>query len=273
MSTDRTDAPPPDLRIVPTTSLQPHEEHDSQRAEPLIERLRTAPLFTNPPVAAPLDADTYVILDGANRCYAFGQLHYPHILIQLVSYDSGYVDLKTWRHIISAWDIDALLAGLARIHAVEISSGPNAGAIAHIHLRDGRLLAVCTPLTGTHQRHAALREVVRVYQRSAVLHRTALTEPNDIWPLYPDSVALVVFPHCQPADILAAARHQAFMPPGISRHIIHGRALKMNYPFDLLRDLQMPLSEKNDHLRRWVQNKLANRQVRYYAEATYQFDE
>jgi hypothetical protein len=33
------------------------------------------------------------------------------------------------------------------------------------------------------------------------------------------------------------------------------------------------LRDKNEALQSWVQQKLANRQVRYYAEATYQFDE
>jgi hypothetical protein len=32
-------------------------------------------------------------LDGANRCYAFKELGYPHILVQVVSYDNSYVEL------------------------------------------------------------------------------------------------------------------------------------------------------------------------------------
>ena len=40
-----------------------------------------------------------------------------------------------------------------------------------------------------------------------------------------------------------------------------------------LRDPATPLERKNARLLEWLQTKLANRQVRYYAEATYQFDE
>jgi hypothetical protein len=72
---------------------------------------------------------------------------------------------------------------------------------------------------------------------------------------------------------MAAAQYKAFLPPGISRHIIHGRALRVNYPLDVLSDANKNLVSKNDDLNAWIQHKLANRQVRYYAEATYQFDE
>jgi hypothetical protein len=114
---------------------------------------------------------------------------------------------------------------------------------------------------------------VRVYQRNAILHRTALSEPADIWRLYPEAAALVSFPSYQRPDILAAARQKAFLPPGISRHIIHGRALRVNYPIDWLRDTGVSLEDKNAQLERWMQDKLSRRHVRYYAEATYQFDE
>jgi hypothetical protein len=100
-----------------------------------------------------------------------------------------------------------------------------------------------------------------------------MAEPEDIWPLYPEAIALVVFPQYQPVDIIAAAKYQAFLPPGISRHIVHGRALRVNYPLDALRDKSASLKEKNAALRVWMQQKLAHRAIRYYAETTYQFDE
>ncbi len=118
-----------------------------------------------------------------------------------------------------------------------------------------------------------LREVVACYQQNARLHRTALTDPEAIWPLYPETTALFVFAPYSPADIIQAAQDHAYLPPGISRHIVQGRALRVNYPLAELRDPATPLERKNAHLLEWLQNKLANRQVRYYAEATYQFDE
>ncbi|MCA9906825.1 MAG: hypothetical protein KC547_23380, partial [Anaerolineae bacterium] len=64
-----------------------------------------------------------------------------------------------------------------------------------------------------------------------------------------------------------------FLPPGISRHIVHGRAIRVNYPLDALRDSSLTLDDKNARLQDWIRHRLASRAVRYYAEATYQFDE
>lgn len=273
MSPTRTDAPPPDLRIVLTDSLHPHEEHDSQRSLPLIERLRTESVVINPPIVAPFGASQYVILDGANRYHAFSHLHYPHILVQVTSYESGYVELRTWHHVVSRWTPDEFLKHLNDLPEIRCVEHQDANAIAHILFRDGRVVALVAAVENTHERNAALRKVVSIYQRHAVLQRTALSEPLDIWPLHPEACAIVTFPAYTPADIVAAARNRAFLPPGISRHIIHGRALRLNYPLDALRDTNTRLLEKNAQLAAWIQAKLENRSVRYYAEATYQFDE
>jgi hypothetical protein len=256
-----------------TESLHPHEENDSQRSLPLIERLQTDSVVINPPIVAPFGASQYVILDGANRYHAFSHLHYPHILVQVTSYDSGYVELKTWQHVISKWTQNDFLSQLHALPEIRCVEHQDTDAIAHILFRDGRVLAVVPAVENTHERNAALRKVVSIYQRSSVLQRTALSEPMDIWPLYPDAFAIITFPAYVPADIIAAARHNAFLPPGISRHIIHGRALRLNYPLAALRDKHTRLIDKNAQLAAWVQTKLENRSVRYYAEATYQFDE
>jgi hypothetical protein len=273
MQMAHTDAPVPDLRIVLTESLHPHEEFDTQRANPLIERLQREDTMINPPIVAPMGVSQFVILDGANRCHAFSLLEYPHILVQVTSYDSGYVELGTWRHIVSGWGANEFIQHLANLADVEIAEGQDARAIAHILFRDARIIALRAPVQSTHERNAVLRDVVRVYQQNATLYRTAISEPEDIWPLYEDAIAIVVFPHYQPADIIAAAKHKAYLPPGISRHIVHGRALRINYPLDDLRRKNDALSVKNEALKQWLQGKFAKRQIRYYSEATYQFDE
>ncbi len=273
MSLNQTDAPQPDLRIVLTETLHPHEEHDSQRSQPLMDRLASETMVINPPIVAPMGASQYLVLDGANRFHAFSHLGYPHILVQVAPYESGYVELKTWRHLVCDWQQDELIEHIKQLDDIQIIEGQDRSAIAHILLRDNRVLALISPVENTHERNAALRQVVSIYQQNATLQRTALVEPSDIWGLHPTAIAIFEFPHYQPADIIAAARYNAYLPPGISRHIIQGRALKVNYPLDLLRDEKTNLSEKNEQLREWVQGKLATRQIRYYAESSYLFDE
>lgn len=267
------DAPQPDLRIVLTEMLHPHEEHDSQRSRPLMERLSKETVVINPPIVAPMGASQLLVLDGANRFHAFSHLGYPHILVQVAPYDSGFVELKTWRHLVCDWRFEDLVQHINQLGDIQITKGQNSSAIAHIIARTGDVWAMTSPVDNTHERNAALRRVVAVYQQNATLQRTALAEPEEIWQLHPTAIAIIEFPHYQPADIIAAARFRAYLPPGISRHIIQGRALKVNYPLEILRDKSTSLSDKNQQLQAWVQQKLTNRQIRYYAESSYLFDE
>lgn len=265
--------PPPILRIVPTTRLFPHEDHDSQRSEPLIRRISVEKHMINPPIVAPMNGDDYVILDGANRVFAFSALQYPHILVQIASYDSGYVQLETWHHLVGGWTMADFIEHLRQLPDIHIIEGHDAQAIAHITFKEGLVLSLRAPAETVFERNAALRQFVSVYQRNATLHRTALDLPEDNWELHPDAIAMVVFPRYKPADIIAAAKARAFLPAGVSRHIVFGRAIRVNYPIELLRDPHTSLEAKNQKLLSWIQEKMARRQVRYYAEATYQFDE
>ena len=202
-------APVPDLRIVTTDSLLAHEEHDTQRSAPLINNIGRAEFLMNPPIVAPMDDDRYVILDGANRCFAFQYLGYPHILAQVVNYESGYVALDVWHHIISQWTIGEFLEGIRQIKGVQLAGEATAGLLAHILMPDNTSLAVVANVNTLHERNALLRQVVSLYQRQAVLDRTAISEPHQIFPLYPKAMALVVFPKYTPEDIIAAAKQQA----------------------------------------------------------------
>lgn len=269
---DQRGTPAPHLEIVPAESLLPHEEHDSQRSEPLVERLRTEEFIINPPIVAPVNDHEYVILDGANRCHAFRVIGCPHMLVQIVHYHSGDVELYTWQHVVCAWNSESLLQHIAALPEIDIVTGYDTHAIAHILTRH-HTYALLSSASNHQQRNALLREVVHIYQRNAVLHRTSLAAPEEVWPLYEDAVAVVIFPQYQPADIITAAIQQAYLPPGISRHIVHGRALRVNYPIARLRDEQTELATKNAELRQWVQHRYARRQVRFYAESTFQFDE
>ncbi len=268
-----TSAPPPDLRLLPVDSIFPHEEHDSQRSEPLLNVLREADVFTNPPIVAPMDDNQFVVLDGANRYHCFRELGYEHLLVQVAAYNESFVELGVWQHIISGWQQDAFLDALTHLPDVGIRQGWDYQAVAQILTYDGTVLSIDAPGETIIERNRTLRQIVHVYQRQATLSRTAISDPTAIWPLYPDAIALVLFPAYEPEDIIAAAQQEAFLPPGVSRHIINGRALKLNYPMARIQATGVSLEEKNRHLQNWFREKLAQRAIRYYAESTYIFDE
>ncbi len=272
MNTNPISAPPPDLRIVAIDDVMPHEKSDEQRSLPLMERLRNAASYTNPPIVAEIPGGRYVLMDGANRHYSLKRLDFEHILVQVVDYNSDFVELGVWQHIVSDWVTADFVAQLESIDGIDIRDGWETSAVAQVLLHEGPVYSIHASVDNVLQRNETLRQVVEAYHHHATLYRTPLTDPTEIWSLYPSGIALVMFPGCQPQNIIEAATKRAYFPPGVSRHIIHGRALKLNYPMHKLRD-DLPLKEKNRDLRQWLQQKLANRGVRYYAESTYQFDE
>jgi hypothetical protein len=265
-------APPPNLRIVEIENVLPHEKSDVQRSTPLIERIRQATYFTNPPVVAEINQDRYVLMDGANRHNSLRHLKYPHLLVQIADYDSDFIELGVWQHIVSDWDANHFIQQLENIDGIDVMDGWNSNAVAQILLREGPVYGIHAQVDSIVERNFTLRRVVETYHNNATLYRTPLTDPTQIWSLYPNAIALVMFPSYEPQNIIDAATNQAYLPPGVSRHIIHGRALKLNYPLEKLRE-NLPLEQKNEQLQQWMMEKLANRSVRYYAEATYQFDE
>ncbi len=272
MNSNPLSAPPPLLRIVPLEAVLPHELGDVQRSQPLIARLSAARVFTNPPIVASIDRDRYVLMDGSNRHSAFAALGFEQILAQIAEYGSDQVALDVWQHIVSDWDADSLLQMLGELDGIELAEGSDDGALARIVLRDGGVYSIHAPARNLAMRNAALRQLVDGYHARATLYRTPLTAPAQIWSLFPRGVAIVLFPRYEPGDIIKAALQSAYLPPGISRHIIHGRALNLSYPMARLR-AKASLEAKNLELQAWLETQYAKRSVRYYAESTYHFDE
>src|SRR5258708_3214757 len=272
----------PDLRIVPLGSLVPHEEHDAQRSDPLIERIRAAGTWLNPPVVAPMGDGRFVILDGANRHYALGALGYQYILVQVVDYESDMVQLETWHHVISGMKPSQFLHNVRQVNGLNVQCvdllDARAGlarreVLAYAVLEDMQAYTIQASVRTLAEQTALLRHIVDTYKQRGVLNRIRTDTLSQARTLYPDAMAIVVFPHYQPVEIVVAAREGAHLPPGISRHIISGRAMRLHYPLDAFRDDGDSLEAKNERLRLWVQERIAAQHVRYYAEPTYLFDE
>ena len=264
--------PPPTLRIVHVRDILPHEKSDVQRSHPLMDRIKRAEYFTNPPLVGELTDGRYVLMDGSNRHVSMIMLGFEHILTQVVDYDSDFVELGVWQHIVADWDSRQLLSALQAIDSVRIRDGWDADAVAQVLLHDGPVHSIHAATGCLAERNATLRQVVASYHNSATLYRTPLTDPGQIWSLFPSGFALVMFPSYQPQDIMDAALQRAYLPPGVSRHIIHGRALNVNYPMEKLR-ASLPLQEKNEIFQEWMRQQYARRSVRFYAESTFQFAE
>jgi len=269
------EVPFPDLRIVETSAVLPHEDHDSQRSAPLIERLRHETTMINPPIVSPLSGGRYVVLDGANRVFAFRHLHLPHILVQIAPYDGGMVELSTWHHVICERPAEDILTRIRSIQELFLTRDPieNAQPAATLFSRHGEQWSAGLHEDSLEQRNRAMRALVQTYQHGAVLQRTTSTMLDQVWHLHPTGTLMIRFRDYSAADIVRSAETDQLLPAGVSRHIVHGRAIRLNFPLDRLRSTDVSLEQKNIDLLDWVRERIAKRQMRLYAEATYQFDE
>ncbi len=106
----------PTLQVLPVAQLLLHEQHDTQRSEPLLLRLQQEGVLKNPPIVAPIvtngggaQEQRYVVLDGANRVTVVRALGIAHIAAQVVDYEDPELVLDTWHHLIKGMESQRLL--------------------------------------------------------------------------------------------------------------------------------------------------------------------
>ncbi len=274
----------PDLRIVPLDRLVEHEYNDVQRTAPLARRLANETYLKNPPIATPLDDGDprYVVLDGANRTLALSSLGYAHCLVQVTRYEPPFVMLSTWHHLVTDIGLEAFSSELDAIEGLEFREidllHARAGLarrdfIAYTIRADGTVYAASTPGSSTiHQKNQLLNAMVDTYKERGGLFRATTDNLDEARRLYPALTGLVIFPNYEPSEVMALARDGELLPTGLTRHLIQGRTLRVNYP---LAELKSPdsLEAKNARLHEWLTAKMTSKEVRFYAESTYLFDE
>lgn len=275
----------PDLRIVALHTLVEHEYNDDQRTAPLARRLQAEGILKNPPIVAPLGDDDprFVVLDGANRTTALQSLGYSHALVQVVKYGPPDVVLTTWHHLVTGMDPGEFIARLGTVDGVRLRPTDLLHARAGLARRevllyviraDGQAFVASTetPRRTVHEQNRLLNALVDTYKTRGQIHRAMADNDEEARRLFSDLAGLVVFPNYDIAEVLTLARDGELLPTGLTRHLIHGRALRINYPLDELQSSDS-LEEKNARLRDWMRNKLASKEVRYYGERTFSFDE
>ncbi|MFL5803966.1 MAG: hypothetical protein ACJ8CR_19755 [Roseiflexaceae bacterium] len=273
-------APFPDLQVVPLERCVLHEETDTDRVARLVARISADGVLRNPPILGRhAGLDMLIVLDGATRVTALRILGAPHILAQVVDYDAAAVELHTWSHVLSGITLDMLEQALASetliqerpcdAHAAELALHRRE-TLAYLADRAGHCLTLGSAPDIVGQA-AALRRLFAAYTDRATIARVP---PNE-WRLRlqeGEASLAVIFPVHTKADLLALARSDMVLPAGITRHIIPGRALRINAPLDLMHDRRR-LDEKQAWLDAWLRKRRADRGVRYYAEPTFLFDE
>lgn len=274
----------PNLRILPTEKLVPHEWHDEQRAKPLIERLRASGVLRNPPVVSPFDdaSQRYMVLDGANRSVAFKQMGIPHILAQVVPANDPGLELHTWNHVLWNWDTQKFLESVQKIEGISLRQIDPAVKRPQSRWPQKTLVWLQTPKgdafiarSQPEDLSSRVRKLVQIsdcYMSKAQLDRTMVQQVSELNGKPENLTALVVYPPFKPTEVLELCKQGILLPPGITRFTISPRALRVNYPLDELSS-NKSIEAKNEALVRWVNERVARKGVRNYAEATVLYDE
>jgi len=270
----------PELQIVPTESLQPHEEIEARRAQRLIRSLQTEGFLKNPPVVLQIREapDRYVVLDGANRTTAFKQMGFPHILVQIAR--SG-VEVMSWNHVLRGENSAPLLEAIrgladARLTPTDPQRAPAAlqtrQSLMYLVVPGGEVWQLESPELQLGARVELLGKVVKLSERGFRRERTGAEDLNGLVKLYPDLSCLIVYPRFEVRDVIEVAASGGLFPSGTTRFLISPRALRVNFPLATLAD-RSPLESKRQVLDEWIRERVEQRRVRYYAESTFLFDE
>ena len=277
----------PTLQVLPVAHLLLHEQHDTQRSEPLQLRLQQEGVLKNPSIVAPIagnggasDELRYVVLDGANRVTVMRALGIAHIAAQVVDYEDPELVLDTWHHLIKGMQGQRLLDLLRALDCASLRQTDLMQARALLARRDivafvqtvEREVWVVECRGDLHACNHCLNEVVNAYKSEARIFRANTDHLDELLPLYEAVTALIVFPRFAPAEVMELARVGACLPAGITRHLIPRRALRINLPLDVLRS-PASLAEKNLWLADWMKQKVAAKTARFYQESTFLFDE
>jgi hypothetical protein len=272
----------PDLRIVATDSLQPHEQIDPSRFPALEDSLRREGILKDPPVVLPVtnQPDRYIVLDGATRTTAFQSMKIPSILVQVVRPDVDRLKLLTWNQVLLEADEDSLLSELVQMNKIELKEihpedhppGDFSGeCIARLALTNGRMWWVSGWKKGLVESVSFLTRLMDICREYSQIERTDVEEVSELDDIYPNLTGLLILRSFRVEDIVTLAEAGKRIPAGLTRFVVFPRALRLNYPIDILSSSRS-LEEKQEHLEEWINQRIRNRQVRYYAESTYLYD-
>lgn len=269
----------PRLRVWPLDRLLLHEEADPTRVARLAEALQRDGVLRNPPVVAPIGRGRAVVLDGANRVTALRALRLPHAVVQEIAYEDPGVRLSVWRHYVRE-DVPGTLRAAAATAAPDSTARAGDAAEAESRITAGEALAavvdaeggvVLLRTGGDKFGTELLRRLAALYRDAPAVQRVERGALAEMEAAYGRG-ALVMFRRFAKADILALARDGGRLPAGITRHVIPGRALRLNTPLAWLSgrvDTAAAQAALDAQLRqRWQAHG-----VRYYAEPAFLFDE
>ena len=266
----------PDLRLVPLSSIELQEEAEGVRLEGLISAFQKSQTLKDPPIVAKGLGKKLIQLDGTNRINVLRKLGCSHVVVQMVDYnDTSQVLIKSWVHVSKvnkAFFIKKLkaLKG-AKTESFKIGLGVTLTghplAAASIIFRDGNGLSL---YANSHlfKRVKLMRRVVKLYgeliERDRQVSIESMEQLSAFFAKHKDKNVALFFPSFSSHEIYTLMEKDLVLPTGITRHIINGRVLRINYPISMLKK-EVSLRKKE----RYFKDFLTGLNFRFYEESTF----
>ncbi|MGH3649180.1 MAG: hypothetical protein ACRDU9_00610 [Acidimicrobiia bacterium] len=252
----------PLLRVVPLETIRRHEEIDPLRVDRLVARIETEGIQVNPMVGCTAPDGGLVLLDGATRTESLRRLGVEHAVVQLV--DPETVTLETWHHVVRGCTTAEFLEAVGARPGLLLAADEGTPCI---HLNTGEdHLVLGTGISP----NATLSSLVESYVGRWRVSRTH--HPDGVGWSFPDWSAVVEFPIHTLDDVMKAAVSNDLLPPGITRFLVHERALRINVPLDLLKT-QQSTGAKQMVVDEMIAERARDGRVRRYEETVFILDD
>jgi hypothetical protein len=245
-----------------------------------VRRLRQEARLRNPPIVTTLGEGAFVLLDGANRVSAFRELGWSHIPVQVIEYGRADVQLKGWHHLLvqgRSLDLQATYEDIPGVRT-ELITHEELPALLELRrvyaalVDDAATAWGLFPEGGTVELTPwmqALEQVVSAYEGRSPLERIKLADYENLPDVFHHvEHQLVLFPTITKVELLDLVRDGVYIPTGITRHLIPGRALGLNLPLGFLWEMKDE-EEKRSHFRHFVEDLEMAGRIRYYEESVF----
>lgn len=266
----------PDLRLVPLSSIELQEEAEGVRLEGLIRAFKKSQTLKDPPIVTKGIGKKLIQLDGTNRISVLRKLGCSHAVVQMVDYnDTSQVLIKSWVHV-SKVNKDAFIRKLKRLRGVKTESFKiglgvtltgHPLAAASIIFRNGSGLSIYSN-SDLYKRVKILKVVVREYEELITRDRQvsieSMAELSEFFSKHKDKNVALLFPSFSSREIYSLIKKGITLPTGVTRHIVNGRVLRINYPISML-DKKVKPQEKVKFFKNFVKGL----NFRFYEESTF----
>jgi L-serine kinase (ATP) / ParB family transcriptional regulator, heme-responsive regulator len=247
-----------DLLLVDLGCLILHEAHDEDRLVSLRERMEAEGEQRNPVIVSPHE-DRYLVLDGAHRVRALGELGSRFALVQTVEPPEK---AEGWGH---------LLKGVGRteldnIEGMDVSDRPGDAPLAEVETAGGGIIFLSATEASLQGRVRSLWDLQTFYPKGVVVRRV---EPYGTARLS-DGDALIRYRSFTPGELVKIVDLGTVLPAGITRFRIQERVLGVRYPLDRMKEGD--LRARNAELREFVERRWEENRVRYYGEPVVLFE-